>query len=67
MYDTEAPAKYIVKTDLSSRVGNLNPHWNETLSNEGIDARFELAMALTGAEFVDAVAYYGKATITKRA
>lgn len=66
-YDTDELPKYVNNTHLSSRVGNLNPVWNEgDLSDEAILARFEAAMAMTGAEFVDAVNYYAKAWLPAR-
>lgn len=40
-------------TDLSSRVGQLNPDWNDSESNP--DELFERAVALTGADFTQAV------------
>lgn len=46
---------YRVNTDLSSRVGYLNPDWNQTATREEIDERFLKAVKLTGAELVDAV------------
>jgi len=66
-YDTDELPKYVNNTHLSSRVGNLNPVWNEgDLSDEELMARFEAAMAMTGTEFVDAVNYYAKAWLPAR-
>lgn len=57
-YPSEIAPKYRVSTDLSSRVGYLNPRWNEP--EDDLDARFQKAIAMTGAELVDAVNYYWK-------
>ncbi|PIK60614.1 putative UPF0160 protein MYG1, mitochondrial [Apostichopus japonicus] len=53
-YDGEP--RYIVSTNVSSRVKHINPDWNETAGD--MDARFEKAMALVGSEFVDKVTFY---------
>jgi len=51
-YDTSLKARYRVSTDLGARVGRLNPPWNGT----GVpDEQFKLAVAMTGAEFLDFV------------
>lgn len=54
--------RYRISTNLSSRVGGLNPSWNEPdqASDENLDKRFEKAMALVGAEFLDKVQFYWK-------
>lgn len=44
---------YRVGTDLSSRVGHLNPDWNEESTPELVAERFEAAVELTGREFAD--------------
>ena len=31
--------RYLVNSIISKRVGNLNPAWNEAISNEEIDVR----------------------------
>lgn len=48
--DGHEPA-YRVTTNLSSRVGRLNPAWNEEAGDAAVAERFERAVALTGAEF----------------
>lgn len=48
--------KYDITTNLSSRVGRLNPNWNEAKLNE--DDQFKLALDLVGKEFVDRIRYY---------
>lgn len=49
------PLRYKVGSDLSSRVGQLQPAWNETVSDEGLNARFVAAMHLATTEFVSYV------------
>merc|ERR1719203_2021954 len=46
---------YEVSTTLSSRVGQLNPAWNEPNSPEETNARFAKAVALTSSELVGQV------------
>lgn len=53
-YDGEP--RYIVSTNLSSRVKHLNPNWNEPPVD--MDERFLKAVELVGMEFVDRVMYY---------
>lgn len=60
------PAKYRSRTDLSSRVGSLNPRWNETSNDEILDARFETASALAGSEFFSALDYAANAWLPAR-
>lgn len=48
--------KYVISTTLSSRVGKLNPSWNDDQSAEYANQQFLKAVALTGNEFVDHVA-----------
>eukprot|EP00761_Pharyngomonas_kirbyi_P000931 gb/GECH01000932.1/.p1 GENE.gb/GECH01000932.1/~~gb/GECH01000932.1/.p1 ORF type:complete len:405 (+),score=102.59 gb/GECH01000932.1/:1-1215(+) len=54
---TSGEVNYNVTTSLSSRVGRLNPMWNE-VSTEGLEnERFKKAMKLTGSEFLECVHY----------
>jgi len=39
-YPTDIAPKYRSRTDLSSRVGSLNPAWNEPVDSEGVDVYF---------------------------
>ena len=48
-------ANYSVSTGLSSRVGNLNPQWNQPNSTEIRNDLFRKAMHVTGSEFVDSI------------
>lgn len=50
----DTPANYHISTSLSSRVGALNPSWNEDQSADTMNAQFIEAMCLTQTEFVDA-------------
>ncbi|KZV71328.1 metal-dependent protein hydrolase [Peniophora sp. CONT] len=63
-YDGEP--RYRNRTDLSSRVGWLNPAWNESVDSSSVDARFEKASKLTGEEFLGRLDYYGKAWLPAR-
>lgn len=45
--------KYHVSSTLSSRVGRLNPNWNEPQTPEILNERFKSAMELTSSEFID--------------
>lgn len=51
--------RYLVTTNLSSRVSHLNPTWNED-SYVDIDARFHKALELVGVEFQDRVKYFAE-------
>ncbi|KAG7384601.1 hypothetical protein PHYBOEH_009406 [Phytophthora boehmeriae] len=46
---------YQVSTSLSSRVGYLNPRWNEEQSEARVNSQFQQAMYLTITEFTDAI------------
>ena len=50
-YPTDVKPKYKSRTDLSARVGYMNPSWNEPSNNEELDKRFERASAMAGSEF----------------
>ena len=47
----EGKLNYKVTTNLSSRVGSLNPSWNEEQTDDVMNGRFREAMLLTGEEF----------------
>jgi len=38
-YETDLQPRYKINTDLSARVGTLNPLWNETATPAQIDVR----------------------------
>ena len=50
--------RYKITTNLSSRIANLNPGWNEDDSD--IQERFHWAMEVVKSEFFDRVNYYAK-------
>jgi len=52
-YDTDGPPKYERNSSLPSRVGRLNPSWDE--KNPDYDGGFQKAMELTGSEFESTV------------
>jgi len=63
-YSTEVKSNYSVSTDLSSRVGFLNPRWNEPHPDP--DSGFHRAVEMTGAEFMDRVNFYGLSWLPAR-
>mmetsp|Transcript_20492 Transcript_20492/g.51607 ORF Transcript_20492/g.51607 Transcript_20492/m.51607 type:complete len:371 (+) Transcript_20492:70-1182(+) len=65
-YPGDEPARYISNTGLSSRVGRLNPRWNED-NNDGIAMeRFLKAVELTGVEFKECVDFVGNCWLPAR-
>ncbi len=36
-YDADVPARYRTRTDISSRVGHLNPAWNQPFDGQTVD------------------------------
>ncbi|OTF80925.1 UPF0160 protein MYG1, mitochondrial-like protein [Euroglyphus maynei] len=50
---------YHIHTNLSQRVANLKPRWNEEETPEILYERFLKAVELAGQEFVECVNYYG--------
>ncbi|THH15966.1 hypothetical protein EW146_g4590 [Bondarzewia mesenterica] len=65
-YPTDIKPTYRSRTDLSSRVGWLNPAWNQPFDSEAVDAQFAKASKLTGEEFLGRLDYYGKAWLPAR-
>lgn len=65
-YPTEIKPKYRNRTDLSSRVGWLNPAWNEQADSQTIDTQFAKASTLTGEEFLGRLKYYADAWLPAR-
>jgi len=63
-YACEHKPRYSINTDLSARVGRLNPSWNE--SGVDIQDRFHEAMALAGAEFTESVMWLAKSWFPAR-
>eukprot|EP00343_Euplotes_focardii_P011113 CAMPEP_0205829788 /NCGR_PEP_ID=MMETSP0206-20130828/39232_1 /ASSEMBLY_ACC=CAM_ASM_000279 /TAXON_ID=36767 /ORGANISM="Euplotes focardii, Strain TN1" /LENGTH=331 /DNA_ID=CAMNT_0053132861 /DNA_START=40 /DNA_END=1032 /DNA_ORIENTATION=+ len=64
-YPEDIEPAYRINTDLSARVGRLNPNWNEK-GDIDMAARFAAAMELAGSEFVQAVEFVAKAWIPAR-
>ncbi|SPO31983.1 related to Gamm1 protein / Ni-binding urease accessory protein (UreG) [Ustilago trichophora] len=56
-YPSDLKPKYKSRTDLSARVGYLNPSWNEPSNAAELDGRFETASAMAGNEFFDRLEY----------
>ncbi|XP_023243880.1 UPF0160 protein MYG1, mitochondrial-like [Centruroides sculpturatus] len=52
----DEPGRYLITTNLSSRVKHLNPPWN--CEDQDTDKIFPSAMELVGSEFVDKVLFY---------
>ncbi|KAG8982862.1 hypothetical protein FRB90_006492, partial [Tulasnella sp. 427] len=65
-YPAEIPPKYRSRTDVSARVGWLNPAWNQSVDSKSVDARFEKASKLVGEEFLSRLEYYGNAWLPAR-
>jgi uncharacterized UPF0160 family protein len=65
-YPTDLAPRYHSRTDLSSRVGRLNPAWNQPFDSVALDNQFAKASALTGEEFLDQVTYYANAWLPAR-
>lgn len=56
--------RYRIGTNLSSRVGHLNPPWNEP--NPKPDEQFAKAMRLAGEEFLERVRFYATSWLPAR-
>ncbi|XP_077286226.1 MYG1 protein-like isoform X2 [Arctopsyche grandis] len=50
--------KYRITTNLSSRIGTLNPRWNSPPSTKSTETVFEEAMDIVGKEFLETLDYY---------
>lgn len=65
-YPADVKPLYRSRTDLSSRVGHLNPSWNESVDAQAVDVLFGKASALTGEEFLGRLKYYANAWLPAR-
>ncbi|KAG8881807.1 hypothetical protein FRB98_004119 [Tulasnella sp. 332] len=65
-YPADISPKYRSRTDLSSRVGWLNPAWNQSVDPKTVDTQFEKASNLTGEEFIGRLDYYANAWLPAR-
>ena len=50
-YVSSEPPRYRSRTDISSRVGALNPRWNEPSNDDVLLERFEKASEMAATEF----------------
>jgi len=55
-----------MNSDVSRRVGHLNPAWNQPFDSQTVDAQFSKASALVGDEFVGRLQYYANAWLPGR-
>ncbi|PSS37716.1 hypothetical protein PHLCEN_2v409 [Hermanssonia centrifuga] len=65
-YSADIASKYRIRTDVSARVGFLNPAWNESFDSQTVDGLFSEASALVGDEFVSRLKYYANAWLPAR-
>jgi len=65
-YVSSEPALYRSRTDISSRIGALNPRWNEEYNDQILDERFIKASELAGKEFLERLDYLYKAWLPAR-
>lgn len=63
---SEGEARYKIHTDLSSRVGWLNPSWRDKVDDKDVDDLFERASKLTGDEFIDRLNSYAYSWLPAR-
>ncbi|XP_017574659.1 UPF0160 protein MYG1, mitochondrial [Pygocentrus nattereri] len=61
----DGEARYTISTNLSARVGYLNPRWNSDCQDT--EEGFLKAMVLVGTEFLDRLDYYQNAWLPARA
>ncbi|ELU42329.1 GAMM1 protein [Rhizoctonia solani AG-1 IA] len=59
-YPSEISPAYRSRTDISSRVGHLNPRWNESVDSDGVDVSY-MTSELTGTEFLGRLDYLANA------
>lgn len=65
-YVSSEPPRYRSRTDISSRVGALNPRWNEPSNDDVLLERFEKASEMAGTEFKERLDYLAKAWLPAR-
>ncbi|KAI0094917.1 GAMM1 protein [Irpex rosettiformis] len=65
-YPTDVQPRYRLRTDVSARVGFLNPAWNESVDSQTVDSQFLKASRLVGGEFTDRLEYYANAWLPAR-
>ncbi|KAG8833008.1 hypothetical protein FRC18_004273 [Serendipita sp. 400] len=65
-YPSNLQPLYRMRTDISARVGYLNPRWNVHATSQEVDQIFLKASDLVGSEFFDRLDYYGNAWLPAR-
>ncbi|KAI0033143.1 GAMM1 protein [Vararia minispora EC-137] len=65
-YPADISPRYRVRTDISSRVGWLNPAWNQPCDGATVDTLFAKASKMTGEEFLERLDYYANAWLPAR-
>ncbi|KAI0932232.1 hypothetical protein AcV5_004489 [Taiwanofungus camphoratus] len=65
-YPMDIQPCYRIRTDVSSRVGYLNPAWNEPFDSQTVDRKFLQASSLVGEEFMARLDYYANAWLPAR-
>ncbi|CAI8598558.1 unnamed protein product [Vicia faba] len=66
-YDSDESPKYVINTDLASRIKRLNLDWTDAdQSSDAETEAFHRAMALAGGEFLENVNYYAKSWLPAR-
>ncbi|OBZ78890.1 hypothetical protein A0H81_01168 [Grifola frondosa] len=65
-YPTDIEPVYRGRTDVSSRVGHLNPAWNEPFDAKTLDSKFLQASSLVGEEFMNRLDYYANSWLPAR-
>ncbi|XP_075089896.1 uncharacterized protein LOC107789178 [Nicotiana tabacum] len=66
-YDTDQNPKYVINTQLPSRVSRFNLDWNDSdQSPQKENQGFERAMKLAGSEFLESIHYHAKSWLPAR-
>ncbi|CCA74573.1 related to Gamm1 protein / Ni-binding urease accessory protein (UreG) [Serendipita indica DSM 11827] len=65
-YPSDIKPSYRMRTDVSARVGFLNPRWNVHATPDEVDSLFVKASNLVGGEFHERLDYYGTAWLPAR-
>ncbi|KAI0793480.1 GAMM1 protein [Abortiporus biennis] len=65
-YPKDISPLYRNSTDISRRVGHLNPAWNQPFDAQTVDKQFLKASALVGNEFLGRLEYYANAWLPAR-
>ncbi|XP_067832930.1 UPF0160 protein MYG1, mitochondrial [Heptranchias perlo] len=63
----EGESRYIISTNLSSRIAHLNPPGTQSIRHGGEEAGFTQALKLVGSEFMDRLEFYHKSWLPARA